>query len=96
MDSIAGRAAKQAVFWLKIIADSSCNTQAVRYIYSNDGKRHRETENKMKNPAAVMLGRLGGKSTSEAKKRAARQNAKLGGWPKGRPRKQRKAKAANK
>jgi len=43
-----------------------------------------------------MLGRRGGKVSSEAKKRAARQNAKLGGWPKGRPRKGRKAKAANK
>ncbi len=29
-----------------------------------------------KNPAAVALGRLGGKATSEAKTRAARENAK--------------------
>lgn len=41
----------------------------------------------MKNPAAVLLGRLGGRVTSEAKARAARKNAKLGGWPKGRKRK---------
>lgn len=41
----------------------------------------------MKNPAAVALGRLGGKATSEAKAVAARENAKKGGWPKGKPRK---------
>lgn len=46
----------------------------------------------MKNAAAVALGRLGGKATSEAKARAARENAKKGGWPKGKPRK-RKARA---
>ena len=36
----------------------------------------------MKNPAAVALGRLGGKATSEAKAAAARANGKLGGRPK--------------
>ena len=36
----------------------------------------------MKNQAAVSLGRLGGKSTSEAKRRAVRENGKLGGRPK--------------
>lgn len=41
----------------------------------------------MKNAAAVALGRLGGKATSEAKATAARENAKKGGWPKGKPRK---------
>ena len=41
----------------------------------------------MKNPAAAALGRLGGKATSEAKATAARENAKKGGWPKGKPRK---------
>lgn len=35
-----------------------------------------------KNPAAVALGSLGGKSTSEAKKAASRANGKLGGKPK--------------
>jgi hypothetical protein len=45
---------------------------------------------RMKNPAAVALGRLGGKATSEAKTRAAQRNAKLGGWPKGRARKVKK------
>lgn len=40
-----------------------------------------------KNPAAVTLGRLGGQATSEAKARAAKANAKKGGWPKGKPRK---------
>lgn len=40
-----------------------------------------------KNPAAVALGRLGGKATSDAKAAAARANAKKGGWPKGKPRK---------
>jgi hypothetical protein len=32
--------------------------------------------------AAALLGSLGGKSTSEAKKRAARMNGKKGGRPK--------------
>lgn len=41
----------------------------------------------LKNPAAVALGTLGGRSTSEAKKAAARLNGKRGGHPKGRPRK---------
>jgi hypothetical protein len=36
----------------------------------------------MKNPAAVSLGRVGGKATSEAKRRAVRENGKLGGRPK--------------
>ena len=50
----------------------------------------------MKNPAAVALGRLGGKATSEAKTQAVRVNAKLGGWPKGRKRKKpRKARTQN-
>ena len=40
-----------------------------------------------KNPAAVALGRLGGKVSSAAKTEAARENAKKGGYPKGRPRK---------
>lgn len=44
------------------------------------------TNDSTKNPAAVALGALGGKSTSEAKKAAARENGKLGGYPKGRPR----------
>lgn len=35
-----------------------------------------------KNQAAVELGRLGGRSTSEAKKQAARENGKKGGRPK--------------
>lgn len=35
-----------------------------------------------KNPAAVALGKLGGSKTSEAKKRAARENGKKGGAPK--------------
>lgn len=37
--------------------------------------------------AAAALGRLGGKVRSAAKARAARLNARKGGWPKGRPRK---------
>lgn len=40
-----------------------------------------------KHPAAVALGKLGGKSKSPAKLAAAAKNARLGGWPKGRPRK---------
>jgi len=51
---------------------------------------------RMKNPAAVALGRLGGQATSEAKTLAVRENAKLGGWPKGRKRKKgRKARTQN-
>jgi hypothetical protein len=69
----------QSIPFRKINPFSSCNTQAFRYI---DGV--------MKNQAAVALGRLGGKMTSPAKKRAARENAKLGGWPKGKPRKAKK------
>jgi hypothetical protein len=34
-----------------------------------------------KNPAAVALGRLGGRMTSKAKARAARANGKKGGRP---------------
>lgn len=33
------------------------------------------------------IGRKGGKATSDAKAQAARENAKKGGWPKGKPRK---------
>jgi len=32
------------------------------------------------------IGKRGGEATSEAKTRAARENAKKGGWPKGKPR----------
>lgn len=35
-----------------------------------------------KNPAAVTLGRLGGRAKSAAKAEAARRNGKLGGRPK--------------
>ena len=41
--------------------------------------------------AAAAMGRRGGQSRSDAKRRAAKENLKkaagLGGWPKGRPRK---------
>lgn len=47
-----------------------------------------------KNPAAVALGKLGGRATSPAKTAAARQNAKKGGWPKGKPRCPKKSCAA--
>jgi hypothetical protein len=36
---------------------------------------------KPKNPAAVALGKLGGKARSEAKAKAARENGKRGGRP---------------
>jgi len=36
-----------------------------------------------KNPHAIALGRKGGKVRSPAKRRAARQNGKKGGRPKG-------------
>lgn len=38
------------------------------------------------NPASIM-GKKGGKSKSEKKLKALAENAKKGGWPKGRPRK---------
>ena len=37
---------------------------------------------KAKNPAAVALGKIGGKVKSAAKTKAARKNGKLGGRPK--------------
>jgi hypothetical protein len=46
-----------------------------------------------KNPHAVSLGRRGGQASSPAKTAAARKNAKLGGWPKGKPRGPRKKKS---
>lgn len=39
------------------------------------------------NKAAQSLGRLGGLAKSAAKTAAVRENAKKGGWPKGKPRK---------
>lgn len=39
------------------------------------------------NQMAAALGRKGGSVSSEAKTKASRENAKKGGWPKGRPRK---------
>lgn len=41
------------------------------------------------------LGRLGGAKTSTRKTAAARKNAKLGGWPKGRPRGKKKPNPAD-
>lgn len=41
---------------------------------------------KRKNPHAVALGYLGGAKKSTAKTKAARENAKKGGWPKGKKR----------
>lgn len=38
--------------------------------------------------AASVLGKKGGSAKSDAKTKAVRENAKLGGWPKGRSRKQ--------
>jgi hypothetical protein len=40
------------------------------------------TMNETKNPHAVALGKLGGSSKSEAKRRASRENGKKGGRPK--------------
>ena len=64
----------------KILCDFYCNTQALWYC---------QPVNKMNkmNKAAQALGRLGGLAKSAAKTRAVRENAKLGGWPKGRKRK---------
>jgi general stress protein YciG len=49
-------------------------------------------EDELKLPAAAKkwlaeIGRKGGKSRSAAKLAAIKENAKKGGWPKGRPRK---------
>ena len=44
------------------------------------------------NKAAQQFGRLGGKAKSAAKTKAARANAKKGGWPKGKKRGPRKLK----
>ena len=44
--------------------------------------------------AAALLGRKGGKSKSEAKAAAARENGRKGGWPKGKPRKEKTPTAA--
>lgn len=43
----------------------------------------------------INIGSLLGSTTSKAKARAARLNAKLGGWPKGRKRGKRRPKDAN-
>jgi len=40
---------------------------------------------KTKNPAAVALGKLGGRRKSAAKTKAARKNGRKGGRPKGKP-----------
>ncbi len=45
---------------------------------------------KTKDPAAVSLGRRGGQANTPAQQAARARNAKLGGWPKGRPRGKRK------
>ncbi len=47
-----------------------------------------------KNPHAQALGKLGGSVRSPAQIAAAKRNAKLGGWPKGRPRKPKKRRSA--
>lgn len=41
------------------------------------------------------IGQLLGKKTSPAKVKSSRENAKLGGWPKGKPRKKKKRSSAN-
>jgi len=46
----------------------------------------KDTEEQLSSAASI-LGRKGGSAKSEAKARAAKENAKKGGWPKGRPRK---------
>ena len=43
------------------------------------------------NKAAQSLGRLGGLAKSAAKTAEVRENAKLGGWPKGKSRKPKRA-----
>lgn len=49
-------------------------------------KRDEPENDEQFHESAVVLGRKGGLSNSEAKKKAARENGKLGGYPKGRPR----------
>lgn len=53
-------------------------------------KSRMENENNspaLKNPHAQALGKLGGSRNTQAQNQARAQNARLGGWPKGRRRK---------
>ena len=62
----------------------ACAVHQMKSLYIEDVGIRNKGE---KNPAANELGRLGGKAKSETKTKAARENAKKGGWPKGKPRK---------
>lgn len=61
-----------------------CDGEYVCRVLVGEVSSHRY---RLKNPHAAELGRLGGSVKSEAKAKAARANAKKGGWPKGRKRK---------
>ncbi len=69
---------------LKSYLDRACNHQS---IMNKTDARLRESlkalNARMKNPAAQSLGKLGGRSKSDAKSAAARLNGKRGGRPKG-------------
>lgn len=54
-----------------------------------DEEMERMAEQHRKNAHAVALGRRGGKANTPAQQAARKRNARLGGWPKGRPRKPR-------
>jgi len=54
-----------------------------------DDELERLAEQHRKNPHAVALGRRGGSANTAAQQAARKRNAKLGGWPKGRPRRPR-------
>lgn len=74
-----------------------CGSYAINHhLHGRDGSRPDLCDvcywrDKAMNPTAAALGRLGGKARSAAKTKAARENAKKGGWPKGRPRKPQEA-----
>jgi hypothetical protein len=63
----------------RLIAVVEIDDASIGIWHWDDGTWHAEP---IKNPAAVELGRIGGSATSEAKKKAARENAKKGGRPK--------------
>jgi hypothetical protein len=72
--------------------DARAVTWAVRAKLPELNETDRAMNSKPAAPPAVRaylaeIGRQGGKSTSPAKVKASKANAKKGGWPKGRPRK---------
>ena len=65
------------------VAFSAYSLLAVRVLLPGDLRSGSVAVMARKNPAAVALGRRGGKVTSPAKAASSRENGKLGGRPKG-------------